>query len=119
MSAETPRPWKADISPATDYGPAYVRAIVGLDGGTIRVSGFALSSGDEPEANAELIVRAVNSLEATERLAEELEKALKKATGKLERTLVLLGYDSEFVARDVEEFRTALASIAEWRKQNG
>ena len=63
-TGHTPTPWASDIVPASDWGPAYVRSIVGPDGRTIRVHGLALSSGDEPEANADLIVRAVNSHDA-------------------------------------------------------
>lgn len=52
LAKATPGPWYFDRW----------RAALGVDGRQIVVKSFALSSGEEPEANATLIVEAVNAL---------------------------------------------------------
>lgn len=58
--AHAPTPWALEY---TDIDGPFLEKVVDAKGATIRVKGFALSQGDEPDANAEFIVRAVNAHE--------------------------------------------------------
>lgn len=76
----TPTPWHADYGsmPEDIGGAKYLRSYVGPDGQTIRLKGFSIAGGntqlDEPIANAEFIVKAVN-------MHQELVDALHAAIG--------------------------------------
>jgi hypothetical protein len=59
-AAHTALPW-AFLEPTFSDGSKYISRVVGADGNDIRVEWFTLSSGPEAQANAALIVRAVNS----------------------------------------------------------
>lgn len=61
MSEHTPTPWALDIGTYFSTNDPYLRSVTGPDGETVRVKGFALSSGKGTEANTALIVRAVNA----------------------------------------------------------
>jgi hypothetical protein len=76
MDKWTPGPWKLKFDTLW-AGTTYLVAIVNSNGETIRVSGMALSSGAEPEANAKLIalapelVTALRELRANETLDDD------------------------------------------------
>lgn len=76
----SPLPWKMEMETHFDSDEQYFRSVVGPDGKTICLAGFAISMGssdDETFANSAFIVKAVNSY-------AKLVNALKESRAQIE-----------------------------------
>lgn len=105
MSAETkhtPTPWTIE-----DDGCDYT--VRGADGEFL-INDTRYYPSAPTREDAEFIVRAVNALEATERLVQELESRMREVRSHVESASILLE------SAIIERLDRALASIADWRK---